>query len=571
MSIVTAVIVAATATTAATPPHPHIVLVNVDELGTGDVPWSDHALVAPTIKRLGETGLRLGTQYAWHWCAPTRGALMTGRYPMHTHYDGGGMPGDGQGMPLKFPLLPGELKAAGYATHMIGKYHLGFRTPRHLPTSRGFDSYFGLLGGGADHYTKVEEGATIPVQSCANITSDTLPFRVDFFDGDKPAVDLWDNTTYDAYQYAERAVDLVTKHDPSTPFFLYWAPHKVHSPLQVPEEFLKSYPIAPGTPCKSTPETCTGRGYGPGCGCDHLCYCNRRVLRGMIGVVDEMIFNLTTALEERGMWNDTYLFFIGDNGAPINNAGNNGEFIGMKNSHWEGGHRVPSFVASPRLASTRAGAWYNGTVHLVDLHATILDLAGLAAVAPPGVVGVDGVTVLGVINGSQSLTHDVRTELWIADDVLRVGDYKIITGAGTNNPCMVGLGGLPARNPYDPNDLRDYGGCENKCTGNETGTDAVICGGCRCHSYNASDPACKPCLFNVATDPGESVNLAAQQPDRVADMMQRIVELTAAKTPVPLWPSKDLYASCKAMVDAGGFFVPWAESDDEEGWDSSSA
>ena len=89
------------------------VLYQVDELGTGDVPWADKTIVAPTLLKLGEEGLRLGTQYAWQWCAPTRGSLLSGRFPMHTGYTGGGMPGDGQGLELKWPLLPAELKTAG--------------------------------------------------------------------------------------------------------------------------------------------------------------------------------------------------------------------------------------------------------------------------------------------------------------------------------------------------------------------------------------------------------------------------------------------------------------------------
>ena len=92
--------------------------------------------------------------------------------------------------------------------------------------------YFGLLGGGADHYTKTEEacGGNGETCRCGNISSATLPFRVDFWDGLAPAHALWDNTTYDAFQYTARAVELVEQHDVAQPFFLYWAPHKVHSP-----------------------------------------------------------------------------------------------------------------------------------------------------------------------------------------------------------------------------------------------------------------------------------------------------------------------------------------------------
>ena len=82
------------------------------QIRPGDLPWSDPDIHAPTIKALGENGLRLGHQYAWHWCAPTRGALLSGRLPMHSGYKKGGMPGDGIGLDLKLPLLPAELKTA---------------------------------------------------------------------------------------------------------------------------------------------------------------------------------------------------------------------------------------------------------------------------------------------------------------------------------------------------------------------------------------------------------------------------------------------------------------------------
>ena len=262
------------------------------------------------------------------------------------------MPGDGEAMDLRMPLLPGELKGATppWATHALGKWHIGFRTEAHLPTSRGFDSFFGLLAGGADHYTKTLEpcgGASNAAGEMENCTcgkhsSATLPFRVDFTDGTTPAKKLWDTTTYDAYQFGARAVELVEQHDTATPFFLYWAPHKVHSPLQAPAEFLAPYPIDPGHPCDSTPETCAQRGYGTagaGCGCKNMCYCNRRLVRAMVTAVDAMLTNLTAALQAAGMWESTYIIFLGDNGGPSNNANSNTEFRGQKFGHWEGGHR----------------------------------------------------------------------------------------------------------------------------------------------------------------------------------------------------------------------------------------
>lgn len=198
----------------------------------------------------------------------------------------------------------------------IAEWHLGFRTVDNLPISRGFDSFFGLLAGGADHYTKTLEacGGDNETCTCGSHKSSTLPFRVDFFDGHAPQKALWDTTTYDAYQYAARAVEIVEAHDTTTPFFLYWAPHKVHSPLQAAPEFLVHYPEDPNHTCTSTPETCSARGYGTGshgCGCDLMCYCNRRILKGMFSALDAMTYNLTQALEAKGMWDNTLFIMLG--------------------------------------------------------------------------------------------------------------------------------------------------------------------------------------------------------------------------------------------------------------------
>ena len=526
----------------------HIVLLLIDELGVGDMPWADPLLHAPTLRALGTGGLRLGHQYAWHWCAPTRGALLSGRLPMHSGYGEGfgrpaagvlGMPGDGAGLDLRLPLLPEELRAAGFASAMLGKWHLGFRTPANLPTSRGFDSYLGLLTGGSDHYRKtlcVPESTDHSIHSlcpCAdpNSTRSTpgqvpgvdFPWRVDYHDGAGPATALWDNHTYDAYQYGARAETLIRNHDPTKRLFLYWAPHKAHSPLQAAPEFLAPYPDDEGK-CASTPAECgAARGWGSsGCGCAGQCWCNRRLFRGMITSVDAMLFNLTVALKAKDMYDDTLFFVLGDNGGPTSAGAYNDEHKGMKFSHWEGGHRVPSFIAGVALGLR--GQWYNQTVSLVDLHATILDIAALTArVGPAGVAPADGVSLLPVLNLSVPLGTAIRSELWIADDVLRVGDFKLITGLGAHSVHgMLGRRGHPVGLPLDPTNLTNLEG-GSTCTGHETDpADVLICSLCKCESYSGVyDPAaqCTPCIFNVRSDPSESINLAATDEGKYVAML----------------------------------------------------
>ena len=118
------------------------------------------------------------------------------------------------------------------------------------------------------------------------------------------------------------------------------------------------------------------------------------------------------------MWDNTLLIVIGDNGAPSNNAGYNGQFKGFKFTHWEGGHRVPSFVSGGALTDELRGSWYNHTIHFVDLHRTILDLAGLSTPEEPAAVKPhDGVSLGPWLNLSQGLDTPLRDELWIANDV----------------------------------------------------------------------------------------------------------------------------------------------------------
>jgi hypothetical protein len=153
------------------------------------------------------------------------------------------------------------------------------------------------------------------------------------------------------------------------------------------------------------------------------------------------------------MWNNTIILFLGDNGAPSNNAGSNGIFKGMKFGHWEGGHRVPGFIATGGgptgvagvLPAALVGQWHNGTTHLVDYHATVLDLAGVRTAAQPaGVPVVDGFSIRAVLNATEPLGSPIRSELWISDDVLRVGSMKLITAAGTQSTSlMLGLGTCP--------------------------------------------------------------------------------------------------------------------------------
>ncbi|KAM7437872.1 hypothetical protein ABFA07_012579 [Porites harrisoni] len=144
---------------------------------------------------------------------------MTGRYPIHTGLQHDVIhPDNPFGLPLEYSILPQELKKVGYATHLVGKWHLGFYKWPYVPTRRGFDSSFGFWDGSEDHYTH-----------------SVLGF-LDFRDGKQPARN-WTGT-YATYAYMKRMETIVKSHDPAQPLFLYMAFQNVHDPVQAPQQYI---------------------------------------------------------------------------------------------------------------------------------------------------------------------------------------------------------------------------------------------------------------------------------------------------------------------------------------------
>ncbi|GAG78487.1 unnamed protein product, partial [marine sediment metagenome] len=199
---------------------PNIVLIVSDDQGYADASCYDHPkeVSTPNIDRLARQGVRLTNAYASAYvCAPTRAGLLTGRYQQRFGFYTGG--DSRTGLPLSEVTLADLLKKQGYATAVIGKWHVGIK-PDYRPLKRGFDEFYGFLGHGAHDYFDLR------------ITDD----HTSIYRNEKPIND----TGYLTHNLTRRAVSFIERHR-KQPFFLYLPFNAVHWPLQAPPEYIKRF------------------------------------------------------------------------------------------------------------------------------------------------------------------------------------------------------------------------------------------------------------------------------------------------------------------------------------------
>ncbi|KAK3105238.1 hypothetical protein FSP39_020441 [Pinctada imbricata] len=361
---------------------PHIVFIVADDLGWNDVGLHNPDIKTPNIDKLARDGVILNQSYVQPLCSPSRHSIMTGYYPFkaglqHLVI----LPWQPVCSPLQFKFLPQRLKDLGYATHMVGKWHVGFCSWNCTPTYRGFDSFFGYYNAQEDYYN----------HSWYN--------GLDLRNNTKVVRDL--NGTYSLYAFEKRAKEILNNHDQSTPLFLYLPFQNVHDPIQVPKQYEDVYPNI-----KSD---------------------GRRKFSGMVSALDEAIGNITDRIKELGMYEDTLFAFTADNGGWIQYFGNNYPLRGGKFTIYEGGTRVIAFMTGVGL---KKGTQYDGIMHAVDWSATLVDAAG----GTPPTDG-DGMSQWKAISGG---AEPPRNELVYNYDqhlnpvqghaAIRIGDWKLIDG-----------------------------------------------------------------------------------------------------------------------------------------------
>ncbi|XP_070387965.1 arylsulfatase B-like isoform X3 [Dermacentor albipictus] len=221
---------------------PHIVFILADDLGWDDVSMHGSPQIpTPNIDALACAGMALNNYYVQPLCSPSRAALLSGLYAIHTGFQESAiLPGVPAALSLNVKIMPEYLKDLGYETHMLGKWHIGYHSLNYTPTFRGFDSFCGIHTGPDDYYSHILEWEGRR--------------GLDFWNGTQPLTT--EDGKYSTTLFTERAVSIISNRDKSKPLFLYLAHQASHSginpnPLQAPEENVAKFPYI-GQPDRTT-------------------------------------------------------------------------------------------------------------------------------------------------------------------------------------------------------------------------------------------------------------------------------------------------------------------------------
>jgi arylsulfatase A-like enzyme len=385
------------------PRRPNILVLVADDLGYADLGVQGCTdIPTPNVDGIARAGVRFTQGYvSAPLCSPTRAGIQTGRYQQRFGHETNPGPAQsaapGIGLPLTETTLADRLREAGYATGLVGKWHLGYDAAHH-PMRRGYQEFFGFLGG-AHPYLPDSAKSADPILR-----------------GTEPV----EEKEYLTDAFAREAADYVRRHK-ADPFYLMVTFNAIHMPAEATEQYLSRF---------------TGIQ-------DPI----RRNCAARLSAMDDAIGRVLGEVREAGLEDDTLVLLVSDNGGPTpTNGSRNTPLRGYKAQMLEGGIRVPYLVQwKKRLPQ---GIVEDRPVISLDIHPTCLAAAGWQGTVPAE-RALDGVDLAPYLDGTRSeRPHEVLTWRMEPQAAIRKGDLKLV-----RTRDEVGLYDL-ASDPGETKDLR---------------------------------------------------------------------------------------------------------------------
>ncbi|MDB6171032.1 MAG: arylsulfatase family protein [Chthoniobacteraceae bacterium] len=363
---------------------PNILVIVADDLGYGElsVQGFTKEIPTPNVDSIAGNGIRFTSGYvSGPYCSPTRAGLLTGRYQQRFGHEFNPGPaqnaGEKAGLPLTEKTLGDRLKAAGYATGWFGKSHLGYE-PEFHPLRRGFDEYFGFLGG-AHSYLDAEGKGRDPIQK-NGVALDKIDYSTDAF--------------------GRETAGFIEKHK-DQPWFAYLAFNAVHEPLKSTEKYLSRFP--------------------------NITDPKRKEFAAGLSALDDNVGLVLAKLRELNLEEETLIFFFNDNGGPTRQTtSSNGPLRGFKAQTWEGGIRIAYIVQWK--GHIPAGKVDDRPVIQLDIFPTAL---AAAQVPLDPSWKVEGVNLLPYLSGEKpAAPHDALYWRFGQQIAIRKGDWKLVKAPG---------------------------------------------------------------------------------------------------------------------------------------------
>ncbi len=360
---------------------PNIIIILVDDAGYADFGFmGSKDLLTPNIDKLAAQSVRFKDAHVTaSVCSPSRAGLLTGKYQQRFGYECN--EGDGYtGMDTAQIIIPKILQQQGYTTAAFGKWHLGFEPGQH-PLQKGFQYYYGFLSGSRSYFYRPDKDDRTAAKSAVLENHQQVKF-----DG------------YLTDVLGDKAVGYIKKNK-HHPFFMYWAPNAVHTPMEASKADLEKF-------------------------ADHP----RQKLAAMTFALDRAIGKIIDELKKQGLFENTMIVFLSDNGGANNNQSSNLPLKGFKGNKYEGGQRIPFFISWPK--GIKGGTKFEGLSSSLDIFPTALTAAGISANSS---FGLDGVNLLPFLNGEKRYQPHQQL-VWRKDGAaaIRFDQYKLIRvkGAG---------------------------------------------------------------------------------------------------------------------------------------------